>query len=141
MFFFRPLGPRCLLPDFQSGAAMGQVVLTRCSEWLRAARHPKTLFEQKPALSPLRPSRCFSELVSSLRAGEAQEGERESECAGGVKGGGRKKTPEDTLQQREGQEKYLIQTMNIVVSSHSLHSQSTSLGKRGEPRTAGLSAS
>lgn len=100
MVFFRPLGPRCLLPDLQSRVAMGQVVLTRCSEWLRAARHPKTLFEQKPALSPLRPSRCFSELVSSLRAGEAQEGERESECAGGVKGGEEKKPRRHTATER-----------------------------------------
>lgn len=40
--------------------------------------------------------------------------------------------------QREGQEKYLIQTMNIVVSSHSLHSQSSSTGRHGEPRNAEL---
>lgn len=119
---------------------MGQVELACCLEWLRAVRHPKRLFEQKPALFPLCPSLCFSELISSLRAGEPQEGERESECAWGVEGGRRKKK-KDTLQQREGQEKYLIQTMNIVISSHSLHSQSTSLGKQGEPRMAGLSAS
>lgn len=77
-----------------------------------------------------------------MRAGEPQEGERESECAWGVEGGEKKNNKiKDTLQQREGQGKYLIQTMNIVVSSHSLHSQSTSLGKQGEPRMAGLSAS
>lgn len=43
-------------------------------------------------------------------------------------------------QQRGGQEKYLIQTMNIVVSSHSLHSQSASMGRQEEPRNAGLIA-
>lgn len=56
-------------------------------------------------------------------------------------GWGEEKKIKDILQQREGQEKYLIQTMNIVISSHSLHSQSTSLGKLEEPRMAGLSAS
>ena len=40
--------------------------------------------------------------------------------------------------QQEGQEKYLIQTMNIVISSHSLHSQSSSTGRLGEPRNAEL---
>lgn len=40
--------------------------------------------------------------------------------------------------QQEGQEQYLIQTMNIVVSSHSLHSQSSSTGRPGEPRNAAL---
>ena len=43
--------------------------------------------------------------------------------------------------QQEGQEKYLIQTMNIVISSHSLHSQSSSTGRLGEPRNAELPGS
>lgn len=40
--------------------------------------------------------------------------------------------------QQEGQEKYLIQTMNIVISSHSLHSQSSCTGRAREPRNAKL---
>jgi hypothetical protein len=40
--------------------------------------------------------------------------------------------------QQEGQEKYLIQTMNIVISSHSLHSQSSSMGHLRKPRNVEL---
>ena len=50
---------------------------------------------------------------------------------------GRKK--QKTLSKhQEGQEKYLIQTVNIVISSHSLHSPSSSTGGLGEPRNAEL---
>ena len=51
---------------------------------------------------------------------------------------GERKKNTTLSKQQEGQEKYLIQTMNIVVSSHSLHSQSSRTGRPGEPRNAEL---
>lgn len=53
---------------------------------------------------------------------------------------GKKKNNKTLSKQQEGQKKYLIQTMNIVISSHSLHSRSSSTGRRGEPRHAGCLA-
>jgi len=76
--------------EVSSPGHSGWAALTRCSEWLRAARHPQNLLDQVPALFPLCPSLCFSELISSLHAREPQEGERESQHARGVGEGGEK---------------------------------------------------
>lgn len=51
---------------------------------------------------------------------------------------GKEKKNKMLSKQQEGQEKYLIQTGHMVISSHSLHSQSPSTGGLGEPRNAGL---
>ena len=67
-----------------------------------------------------------------------REGGRERWREGGGKERENEKGEKTLSKQEEGQEKYLIQTMNIVISSHSLHSQSSSTGRLGEPRNAEL---